>query len=159
MSKVHKLIIPLIDDAITLDDISDKAGFVDIYNEDKNYPYLDNNIFLMYVTNIVTKQSIETERKLSSLSTLHHKRHLCINETDYILYCFISNKYINKIILNAPSLSDKQKLHIFKFWNFSDDDINSLMLDYVKILYFQFVNNVVPEQDYVPEYNKKAECS
>ena len=48
MSTQMKLIVPLLDDNITADTISEEAGFIDAYTWNKNEPYIDNCIFLMF---------------------------------------------------------------------------------------------------------------
>ena len=43
-----KLIIPLLDDNIVLEDVSEESGFVNAYTDDINKPFYDNHIFLLY---------------------------------------------------------------------------------------------------------------
>ena len=52
-----KLIIPLLDDKFTSFIVSDKAGFINAYTWNKNKPYIDNCIFLMYDATIINKNT------------------------------------------------------------------------------------------------------
>ena len=148
MSTTYKFIIPLLNENITLKDISNQAGFVDIYSEDINRPYLDNHIFLMYDMS-TTKEAFETNIKLKSMKNLYNVYNIKINNNSYTLYAFtITSKSIKNIKRNAFSFSDKEKMRIFAFWNFTD--INAFMLNPMSLLRICFVSKVVPEEDYIP---------
>lgn len=153
MSLQFKLIIPLLDEQITKKDISPTAGFVDAYSEDINRPYLDNHIFLLYASSVLTNESFETEKKLSSSKNLYGKYKIYIGNTYFILFAFtIINKSIKSIMNNACALSDNDKMRIFAFWNLTDADVNRYMLNPLYVMYSKFVNNVIPEEDYKPKF-------
>ena len=148
MSIAYKLIIPLLDENLTIQDISPEAGFIDIYSEDINRPYLDNHIFLLYdMSN--TKEAFEANLKMKSMKNLYGVYKVKINNVDYTLYAFtITSKTIKNIKCNAFVLSDKEKMRIFAFWNFTDFDINAFMLNPLSVLRICFVSSIVPEEDY-----------
>lgn len=149
MSATDKLIIPLLDENITLDDISPEAGFVNIYSEDINRPYLDNHIFLLYdLTNTTTKAYVRNQ-KLRSSKSLYDVYNINISGNEFILYAFtITSTTIKNIKRNAFIFSDKEKMRIFSFWNFTDSDINAFLLDPLYFMSIGFVSSVVPEEDY-----------
>ena len=48
MNFIHKFILPLLSDKLTLDDISIDAGFCGLATKDINRPYLDNHILVYF---------------------------------------------------------------------------------------------------------------
>lgn len=153
MSLQFKLIIPLLDEQITRKDISPAAGFIDAYSEDINRPYLDNHIFLLYASSVLTNESFETEKKLSSSKNLYGKYKIYIGNTYFILFAFtIINRSIKDIMNNACALSNTDKMRVITFWGLTDADVNRYMLNPLYVMYSKFVNNVIPEEDYKPEF-------
>lgn len=146
------MIIPLLDDKITLQDISTEAGFIDAYSADINRPYLCDNIFLLYSPKLNTEESIERNERFKSLSSLYNRYEIYINGNYLILYVFTINKAIKSIINDSLMLSKKDVMRIIAFWNLTDADINSYMLDPLYVMYNKFVEKVVPEEDYRPEF-------
>lgn len=152
MSLHFKLIIPLLDNAITKADLSEKAGFVGAYSEDINRPYLDNHIFLLYAYNVLTNEAIETWKKLKEARNLYNVYKFKIKNIPFIMFAFtIINKSIKHIIYDSIALNKNEKMRIISFWNLQDADINRYMLNPKCVMYNKFVNNVIPEQDYEPE--------
>ena len=43
-----KLIIPLLDDNIVLEDVSEESGFINAFTDDINKPFYDNHIFFIF---------------------------------------------------------------------------------------------------------------
>ena len=152
MSLQLKLIIPLLDESITLEDLSDKAGFVDAYSEDINHPYMDNHIFLVYAANVLTNESFETEQKLKSSKNLYSRYKFTLSGIPFIVFAFtIINKNIKNIMCNSTALTDKERMRVITFWNLTDADVNRYMLNPLYVMYSKFVNNVIPEEDYKPK--------
>lgn len=161
MSATDKLIIPLLDENITLDDISPEAGFIGVYSEDINRPYLDNHIFLLYDAVNTTTKAYVRNQKLRSSKYLYGVYNVNIVGNEFILYAFnIVSRTIKNIKRNAFVFTDNERLRIFKFWNFTDVDINKFLLDPLYFMSIGFVRAVVPEEDYKPScelvYDEKS---
>ena len=107
MSIHTKLIIPFIDDSLTLEDISPKTGFVDIYTLDINRPSLTSHVFLLY-KRVMTQESLDTREKLSKLPCLYSKRNIKIDNELYVLFCFTINNIIKLIKSNGCILLTKE---------------------------------------------------
>ena len=151
MSLQFKLIIPLLDENITLEDLSLTSGFMDAYTEDVNHPYMDNHIFLLYSNEVITKESIECQRKLSKLPTLYSRRNLKINGHSYCSFAFaICNKTIRQLKSQIGYLTDDEKCRINKFWHGTDDEVSKYLMNEDNFLRFESVSHVIPEEDYVP---------
>ena len=149
MSLHTKLILPLIDENLTLEDISPKTGFVDIYTFDINRPSLTNYVFLMYKVD-PTEEFIRVKNKLTALKTFYSKKHVKINNVLYIIYTFIINTSIKYIRKNAPSMLNKDdKVKIGKFWKYTDVDVTDFLLGY-NYIGNKFEDVVIPEEDYSP---------
>lgn len=149
MNFIHKFIIPLLDKRLTLEDISEDAGFCGMATYDPNRPYLDNHIFLVYSIEM-TNKAISTRKKLASLD-IHNKIDCRIQEKPYRVFCFpIIRESILNLMSNVISLSDDEILQVYKFWNFNDSDINKYMVNnqYIPEL---FKETKVPEFDFSPK--------
>lgn len=147
---VITLIVPLIDDLITENDLSEKAGFVDAFTSDKNRPYLDNHTFLMY-KDTGTIESLNTKKKLSKLPTFYNKRFIKINGEHYTVFTFINmNKDIEQLKKGCLFKNTKSQVRILNFWSTKSDDLaNQVLLSNFRLGYS--INNILPEQDYEPQ--------
>lgn len=149
MSLHTKLMLPLIDKSLTLEDISDETGFVDVYTSDINRPGLVNHIFLLY-KRIPTNEHFDVRKKLSDIPSLYSKRNIKINNILYTLFCFTINYPIKLIKSNSYLLLKKEeKEQIGKFWRFTDIDVTDFLLGYTYIG-TEFSDNVIPEEDFNP---------
>lgn len=156
-----KFIIPLLDDEITADDLTPKAGFVDAYSDDLNRPYLDNHIFLLYIANLDEKESYRRTMKFRNLKSLYNIQDVRIKGILCKVYTFcITNPAIKHITKNTFMLSDSDKLRILKFWKAQDKDINEFFVKDINTLFHSFNRVSVPEWDYEKLYvriqNKKG---
>lgn len=152
MNAAYKLIIPLLDKNLTLEDISPEAGFVDIFSEDINKPYLDNHIFLLYDLTNTSAKAYSRNKKLESSEYLYDKYIITISGNEFMVYVFVASRTIKNIKRNVFVFTNEEKMRIYTFWNFTDVDINKFLLDPLYFLSIRFVNSVIPEQDY------KASC-
>ena len=155
-SDTASLIVPLIDEGICEEDLSEDAGFVDAFTYDKNRPYLDKHCFLMY-KNTGTIQSLNTKKKLSSLPTYYNKRFVKIKGEHYTVFTFvILNKDIEQLKKGCLFKDTKSQVRILNFWSTKSDDLaNQVLLSNFRFGYP--INNVLPEIDYEPrewEINK-----
>lgn len=161
MSYHLKFIIPLLDEEITMNDLSPSAGFVDAYTDDINRPYLDRHIFLLYINTLDTKDAYNRTKKFSTLKSLYNIIDVRIKGVLCKLYAFcITNPAINSITKNAFMLSDSDKLKILRFWKTTDDDINEFFVKNIDTKIHSFNKVSVPEWDYQKLYvriqNKKG---
>lgn len=163
----EKMLLALIDDKITKEDISENFGFVGLYIGDINRPFLDNHIFLLYEIGEHLEGAVDVHRKLKQCKNLYNRYSLKINGKYYYSYCFtISNKEIRQIINKKIlfNFNDKTHLKIYKFWSFDDDDINYYTLHQNDLLQYKEPNfKIIPEEDYRPKvklvYNEKTHAS
>lgn len=161
MSYHLKFIVPLLDDEITIDDLTPEAGFVDAYTDDINRPYLDNHIFLLYIANLNSKPSYNRTMKFKNLKSLYNVVDVRIKGTLCKVYAFcITDPAIKYITKNLFALSDSDKLKILKFWKTTDDDVNEFFVKNIDIVNHSFNRTSVPEWDYEKLYvriQKKGE--
>lgn len=141
-----KLALPLIDDNLLKDDLSEKAGFVDAFTQDINRPFLNNHLFLMYSYNN-TKESVTRYCKFLKLPTLYKYYHVKIDKIMYIVYCFIKHperkKDINNILKGSQYfISNSSKFNISSFYT---------EYDITLCLYNQHWNYIGENIDILPE--------
>lgn len=155
MSYHLKFILPLLDNEITVEDLSPKAGFVDAFTDDINRPYLDNHIFLLYVANLNVKESYNRTIKFKSLKSLYNVIDVRIKGVLCKLYTFcITNPAINYITKNLFMLSNADKLRILTFWKSKDTDVNEFFVNNIDTIIHSFNKSSVPEWDYENLYNR-----
>lgn len=151
LNDVSIYIVPLIDDNITLTDLSIESGFVNAYTEDIDRPYLEDKVFLLYDSSVNTRESLDRFLKFSKLDTLHHQKYIKINKKHYTLYCFNLIKYKKDII----SLREVGKvyrpeaaLEINRFWYSMTvpDLINRLFLSSYR--YGERIRAITTPRDY-----------
>lgn len=146
MSLQDKLIIPLLDDGITAEDLKESKGFVGLYTSDINRPYLDNHVFLLFSLDCINSESVERGVKFSKLKNLYNRKLTRINGKLYDIYAFTrSNFTIKSILKRSYIISDDEKIKIFKFWGLNDPEVNMYML-YGRIVN-NYNENIIPEED------------
>lgn len=161
MSIMMKLIIPLLDDALTKEDVTEEAGFVNAYMFDKNRPYLDNHIFLVYKLPIQGKEAFNREVNFSTnCKNIQGYTVQEIKGIPYKIYAFpIINPDIKRILneCRKPGYV-KSSVRIMSFWRGYDNDVNNIM----------FLNmlggisrdwNSIPEYDYKPPFSIEDWCT
>lgn len=147
MSNLAKVILPLIDDNISLEDIAEDTGFVGIYTEDINRPYLDDHVFLMYNWNDV--MSTKVFYKFKNMSSFYGYKIIYLKGIPYIVYTFTSNSLINRLKKGVAILRDVNKLRILQFWQFKDAWV---ALNVARgTVTDDSPRDILPEEDYMPE--------
>ena len=150
MSIYNKLILPLIDSKLTIEDISPNTGFAGVYTMDINRPSLTNHVFLLY-KKVATIEARNTKEKLSNSPYLYSKRTISLGGVLYNLYCFICTKPISLIKDNGHILLGKaEKTQIGKFWQFLDTDVTDYLLGF-SCIDENFKDTVIPEEDFSPK--------
>lgn len=156
-----KLIIPLLDEALVKEDFTKEAGFVNAYMFDKNRPYLDNHIFLVYKLPIQGKEAFNREVNFSTKCT--NIQGFTVQEIKgepYKIYAFpILNSDIKRILekREKPKYT-KSSIRILAFWRGYDDDVNAIMLTN-KPERISLDWNSIPEYDYKPPFSIEDWCT
>ena len=147
MSNITKTIIPFIDNNLSLDDFSENEGFVGVYYEDINRPYLDNHIFLMY--NWDDKKSTKVFFKFKNIPSFYGYKIIYLSKKAYIVYTFTSNMLINRLKNGTCILRDVNKQRILQFWQFKDAwvTLNTLRGTIV----CDPPKDILPEEDFMPD--------
>ena len=102
LNDVSIYIVPLLDDNLTWNDLTVESGFINAYTTDKNRPFLEDKVFLVYNSNINTKESIDRFKKFKNLDSLYNIKYITINNKHYTVYCLSNPKY-KKDIYNLQS--------------------------------------------------------
>ena len=147
MSNISKVIIPLVDESLSLEDLSENEGFEGIYFEDINRPYLDDHVFLMY--NWDDKKSTKIFYKFRNMKSFYGYKIIYIKHVPHIVYTFTSNSLINRLKRGTAILRDINKLRILQFWQFKDAWIALNVARGTVIS--DPPSEIVPEEDYLPE--------
>ena len=147
MSKIAKLVAPLIDGCLSIDDFSENDGFIDLYFEDINRPWLDNHIFLMY--NWDDKKSTRVFFKYKKVKSFCGYKIIYVNKKSYIIYTFTSNSLINRLKNGVAILRDVNKQRILQFWQFKDAWITLNVMR--GTITCDPPSNIVPEEDFMPD--------
>lgn len=145
MNQIEKLLIPLIDENISFDDVNTN-DFIGVYTEDINSPGLDY-IYLVFVYDI---------------SNLRPK--LATNAIDYVrrignVLCHIYKfpritTDIQKILSgNYTQLSNKGISNVYSFWN----GIDNITANYPfsRVLANEPYYRAIPEETYIPLCKRK----
>ena len=112
-----KLIVPLLDDNITTDAISKEAGFVDAYTWNKNEPYIDNCIFLMYDATIINNKTRIRDCILYNSPNLYKKKYVTVKGHYYSIYAMsITNPEIREFLQGLRHKKNATGEKIMSFW-------------------------------------------
>lgn len=150
MSTQMKLIIPLLDDNISSEDISSETGFVDGYTTDKNKPGNEGCIFLMYDCDSKTPQAYNRDCKFRKSPFLKSSRIIRVDNHPYILYTFtVINKDIKQFRKGLQWTSYDSFNKIVSFWNPNEKDVFDALMWHWKP--YEISNKSVPEEDYAQE--------
>ena len=147
MSQIEKILTPLIDDSITVNDISSEK-FIGIFTDDINMPGQDY-VYLVYVYDMndlhksISKNSIDIVRRIGN--NLYHiiKFPRCSLDLKNVLagkYSLLSNKGISKI---------------YNFWKDYDSDTANFPL--TKTISAEKYYRCIPEEKFIPLSQRKPE--
>ena len=145
MSTQMKLIIPLLDESIKREYLTEEAGFVNAYTWDKNNPYIDNCIFLMYKTPPTTKLSKERAFTLSGLKTLYKMYYINANNYYYLIYAIsIIDKDVKQFLKGLRHTKQSTFSRILQFWG--GDDLQVLKYLNHNLSSYTCTGESVPEE-------------
>ena len=148
MNNTAKLIIPLLYDKFDLNDFSAESGFIEGYVTNKNKPSLTNHTFLVYDANLDTVEKVDRDAKMRNCPYLYSRRIIWVSKTPYMIYTFVNmSKSIRRLRDGFMPYDREDYLRIMRFWNFSDEYVNSFLLNPLKGV---DIGLDVPEEDYIP---------
>lgn len=149
MSVYYKMIVPLLDNTITKEDLSKDAHFVEAYDYDINRPQLTNHIFLLYEY-VADKESNIRDAKFRSSPYLYDSDIIAIKKKLYFLYTFsVINDSIKRLRGSKMPINKKDLFRIYKFWDFTDEDVNDYIITKKVDSLFEDIH--LPEIDWVPD--------
>ena len=147
MSTQMKLIIPLLDPNIKKEYFTEEAGFVNAYTWDKNNPYIDNCIFLMYNTPPETSLSKERAFVLSGLKTLYKMYYIKSDNRCYLIYAItIVDSDIRNLLKGLRHTKSSSFSRILQFWR--GEDLQVLKYLNKNLTSYTCTGEGVPEEDY-----------
>lgn len=144
-----KLIIPLLDLNLIQEDFDENCGFIDAYVHDKNKPYIDDCIFLMYEIPKNKEKFAEREQRFSKCKNIKRAYVGTINEKPYKIFAFpiIEKSDIKRIYKGLKPQKQKNVVRILSFWRGNEQDVNNVMLSSRN---FKIDWKTIPEFDYMP---------
>jgi len=127
MSKFAKVVMPLIEKNLKLDDFSAESGFIDVYTEDPDRPGDYRSIYFVVNNDVRNALSIDRARrftKSASLKGVYTKR---CNNIPYMVYKFGMTPSIYKMKNGVISPTFDERARILQFWGLTSD-IGRLLL-------------------------------
>lgn len=119
LNDVSIYIVPLLDDNITWSDLTVESGYINAYTTDKNRPFLEEKVFLLYDSSVNTKESLDRYRKFKQLDSLYNTKYITINNKHYTIYCLSNPKYkkdIHNLQSTGKTYNVSAALEINRFW-------------------------------------------
>lgn len=145
-----KLIVPLLDNNIKQEDLTPEAGFVDAYVFDKNRPYIEDCIFLVYDLSIVNKHTGAREHRFYYCKNIYNTKVAQINGKAYKIVAFkMIGKDVKDLYNGFKPKDYNNVMRILGFWRGYDDDVNKTML-INKPGRISLDWKTIPEYDYQP---------
>jgi hypothetical protein len=151
LNDVSIYIVPLLDDNITWSDLTVESGFINAYTTDKNRPFLEEKIFLIYDSSVNTKESMNRYKKFRQLDSLYNTKYITINNKHYMIYCFSKLKYkkdINNLQLVGKTSTIDAALEINRFWTNVPVPELAQRLFLNTYRFGESMNAELPEEDY-----------
>lgn len=151
LNDVSIYIVPLCDDNITWRDLTVESGFINAFTSDKNRPFLEDKVFLVYDSSVNTVESLETHCKLSRLDSYYNKRYITINKRHCTVYCLSNPKYnkdIKRLRNNGKPSTLDAMLEINRFWQGIKVPELERRLFYSWYRFGDSIEAELPEEDY-----------
>lgn len=119
MSDFAKVVMPLIERNLKLDDFTEESGFVDVYTEDPDRPYDYRSIYFVVNDKVRNAQSIDRARRFAKTINILGSYTKTIDNTPYIVYRFCMPPKVAKLKNGIIALSTDDKATILDFWGAS----------------------------------------
>lgn len=149
MSKLEKLIIPLVDSNITPIDLSGACGFIDSYTSDPDNPTGEKLIYLVYDDKIRNDYVTQRAGRFESAKTLKRKYIKLVDNKPYMIYVFWLKPDIKVSEKGIITLTSSQKVSVLQFWGFPDELVKLLIED--SSIAGEYTHEM-PLADYYPEF-------
>lgn len=161
LNDVSIYIVPLLDDNLTWNDLTVESGYINAYTTDKNRPFLEEKVFLLYDSSVNTKESLDRYRKFKQLDSLYNTKYITINNKHYTIYCLSNPKYrkdIHNLQSTGKTYNVSAALEINRFWaNVPVPELaQRLFLNTYR--FGESINAELPEEDYY-SYEESDELS
>lgn len=153
MSMSLKLMIPLISNTLTKNDLSKEAGFVEAYTDDVNKPYLDHHIFLMYDYFSNTAAKFRRMKKFQKDKAAHSEMIYKIEGKLYSVYVYPIKASSANLKAGRIAYTGLDKSKIINFWGYEDKEVIKYLSNPYNISH-RYEPSYVPEID--QEETKKA---
>jgi len=150
MSKLVKLLIPILNIGITKNDLTKECGLIDVYTRNTNNTSdMDDHLYFLYDAENINEKSQDVFYKFLKSPVLYSFDNIKIKDHMYRLYTLsVFGKTALKLYRNAvPPISLEDQVRILKFWNLEDEEINKCVLGIDP--YVDKDTKSVPEKDQV----------
>ena len=128
MSTYLKILIPLLDETLKKEDLDPETGFVDAYVYDKNRPYIENCVFLMYDLRIKNEKVNERDYRMRNSKNLQGTIVEYISGVPYKIYAFhLISSDIKRVFKGLKPCEYNNRIRVLKFWNMLDLNVNSVL--------------------------------
>ena len=127
MSKFAKVVMPLIEKNLKLDDFSVESGFIDVYTEDPDKPGDYRSIYFVVNDDVRNALSIDRARRFAkspNIKGVYTKR---CNNIPYMVYKFSMTPSTYKMKDGVISPTLEERTQILQFWGLTSD-IGRLLL-------------------------------
>ena len=149
MSLFEKIIIPLIDDNLSLGDVSIQSGFVHSYTSDPDHPSGENAIYLTYDDSLRTDETKRCALRLENLKTIKHQYVKISDNKPLMVYKFYIKPELKKLFNGIIELTPEQFVRIFDFWGYNSDVAEYICSNKRKAVE---VKHDMPLEDFVPRF-------
>ena len=149
MSLFEKIIIPLIDENLSIEDVSTKSGFIDSYTVDLDHPSWEKVVYLAYDDSLRTDDTKKCARKLESLAVLKNTYVKVCDRKPIMIYKLYAKADLKNLFNGEIELTPKQMKRIFDFWGYDSDVAFYICSNKRKVL---GVDHNMPLEDYVPRF-------
>lgn len=127
MTNFEKILLPLVVENISKEDICPESGFIDTYTVDVDRPSWQNEFFIVYNDSIRSEKSINRARKFENSGNLKRVYIKRINNKPCIVYSFWIDSTLKKLYEDTFMLNAKQKFKVAQYWGASDEIFNIVL--------------------------------
>lgn len=154
MTKLEKLLIPMICKGLTKSDI-ENTKFIDSYVTDEDKGLLEPHLYLMYKFD---PQDRETENvSINLLSSNYTKRFgRVINGIHYNIFVYSMNaETMRQVGATAITMTTDQKMNYINFWGLRDEFVNEILSSVTVRCNSDEKLHSIPPEDYAPTLRDK----
>ena len=149
MSRLEKLLIPLVDKNITPMDLTNACGFIDSYTSDPDNPSGDKLLYLVYDAKLRNDYVTKRVSHFESAKTLKRRYIKIVDNKPLMVYVFWIKPDIKLSDKGFITLTSSQKVSVLQFWGFPDELVKLLIDD--STVAGVYIHDM-PLADYYPEF-------